>query len=310
MGYDSKHYPDCTWKPYAATSAFNTPIKAPPIDPRSDAMMAYTRFNIPQNRWTGAIGTADYMHPIYWATAADPLYAITLTQNWGTNPLQGAKVRMPAGARPAGGGDGHLGIVQPDGTEVCLWQAHVDETRKTITASWGGRGSITGDGTTVQPATAAWFGLAWQPRACELAAANIDHALFCVPTFVDPGPWAPAKGNAQTRKDVNWPNSLRPHTGQRLWLDLAWSDIDMLVIPPWQKAVLRALNRYGAYVGDTGHYGTVGVSFNIESQQPYVTFLGTNPLRDFAASLGASSLDIGPLLETLRPHFRWLGPLA
>lgn len=304
------HPPGCEFRYFNPSScAFNVAVpKNPAIDPRSDEMLHYTNFAIPQNRWSGATGSADYMHPIYWAADLDPYYRIKLTKGWGQNALNGASIRMPRGAKPAGGDDGHLGIVQPGPAfrTINLWQAKVDETLKTITASWGGSGLAVGDGITQAPATAAWFDLAFQVRACELAAANIDHALFCVPTFVEPDPWAPAKGNAQIRADSLWPLGKRPHTGQRLWLDMGWPEIDALQILPYEKAVLRAMSRYGAFVGDTGHYGTVGVSFNVESMQPYETFLGMNPIKDAAKSLGRSTVDIGPALQMVRDRMKWL----
>lgn len=310
MAFDATHYPDCTWRPYAADSPFNTPVKAPKLDPRSADMMAYTKFDIPQNKPTGTTGTADYGHPIYFGNEGDPTYTVKLTKGWGTQQMAtfyGAKIHAPRGLLPAGGGDGHLGIIdQATGTEYCFWQAKVDETSRVITASWGGYCDIWGMGVTSQPATAAWFGLSLHNRAVELAGGIFDHAAFIVPTFVDKPYWSPAKGNAQIASNALWPEGVRPHTGQRLWCDYTFAEIDALAEPSWGKALLRQFARYGGLVGDTGHYGTVGVNVMWESQQPYATFLRTNPLKDWLASQKMTSLPAGALLERHRAHFHWL----
>lgn len=307
LPYSAKNAPGCEFRFYAPGSALNADVgKNPKLDPRSAEMMRFCNFNIPQNRISGSTGSADYMHPVYFAVDVDPFYRVRLTKPWGANALSGASIRMPQGAKPAGGGDGHLCIVQPDGSTVDLWQARVDETARTITASWGGRGNLSGDGITDAPATAAWFGLAFQARACEIAAGLIDHALFIVPTFVDPGPWAPARGDAQTREDPSWPRGKRPHTGQRLWLDMLPAEIDSLAEPAWAKGFLRSASRKGMLVGDSGHYGTVGVSINVESMQPYETFLGVNPLKDYLRYYGLPYLNLGPVFERVRDRLHWL----
>ncbi len=305
--YSAKVYPDCTWRPYGPTSAFNTPVKNPSIASNSKAILDRLKFSGGANRYTGPIGSGDWMHPVYWGAPTDSAYTVKLVSdnsswmNSEQRTLFGAKVHAPKGMKPAGGGDGHLGVVdQTNGIEYSFWIARVDDAAKVITADGGGYVGIGGSGITQYPATAAHFGCsAGQIRACELAGANVDHALFLVVNKVASGPWLPAMGEASAGGDP----TTTPHNGQRLWLDMLWPEIDGLPEKPWGKAVLRALSRYGALVGDTGgESGVCGV--NSESQQPYVTFLGKNPMADFAKQQGG--LDLGAVLDKYKSRMKWL----
>jgi hypothetical protein len=43
--------------------------------------------------------------------------------------------------------------------------------------------------------------------------------------------------------------------GQHFFLDMSEAQIEALSAPAWQKTILRAMARYGLYVGDTGGNG-------------------------------------------------------
>jgi hypothetical protein len=71
--------------------------------------------------------------------------------------------------------------------------------------------------------------------------------------------------------------------GSHLWLDLTETDIDALVIPAWQKMILKALHNYGGYMGDTG-----GAGFGLQFESPftYTSFGRVDPLAAWAQSNG------------------------
>ncbi len=131
-------------------------------------------------------------------------------------------------------------------------------------------------------ATAADFGnLAGVIRAPELAAGRIDHALFLVIRCAasgnrfgfgtrhrggDDSAWVyPASGGSAPCRD----GSRAPPLGARLQLAMSERELNALPVPPWKRAILRALARYGAYVGDTGG---PGVGLQIESSLTYTAF--------------------------------------
>ena len=81
------------------------------------------------------------------------------------------QIPIPAGARPAGGSDGHMTVVTPEGWEYDFWQAKAPPAGGgTLTFAWGKRTRIDGIGHR-RRRTASGFGiLAGMIRAPELAA--------------------------------------------------------------------------------------------------------------------------------------------
>jgi hypothetical protein len=120
-------------------------------------------------------------------------------------------------------------------------------------------------------ATAAKFSnLQGRIRLEELEAGDIKHALFmyiyCVNDEVGGiklGPVYPAHGKARQCAPELLANA--PPTGSRFFYDRKPEDIDKLKIMPWKKVILKALSKYGAFVGDTaGSWG-----FEQESSYQY-----------------------------------------
>ena len=267
--------PATLWRPYADTSIFNTPL--PPqviIDPNSAALCAQVKADNP----SPILKAADpWSHPVYWAKDTDPLHTIYLREPWGTS-TQGLLVRIPADAKPEGefvnGADGHIAIIQPDGWEYDFWSDGykgvwtVIEPLK-ITASWGGRTMIDGDGLGAK-ATAAGYGLAaGNIRGEELAAGWIDHALFMVSRHTNG-----LKLNGATGKGSVQAGPY-PACGQRFYL--AYTEAELAALPPSPNTtIVKALARYGAYVGDTG-----GAFVKPESPLPYTTIGLPAPLAQF-----------------------------
>jgi hypothetical protein len=272
------------WRPYRSSSPFNTPIPAnPKLMPDSSAIVQrLLGFRQIEPLWVGTADTAaDYGRPSYRARRGDPVYVLRCAGRYCPMPIEGHRIRVPPGARPAGGGDGHMAIVQPDGWEYDLYEVRTPIQRAggVITTNGGGRTRINGRGTQVPGgATAARFGLlGGLVRAQELAAGRIDHALVFVSHCVSRRVVPPAAGRARTCTSIGKPEQNAPPTGARFQLALSRREIDELGLPPWKKAIVRAIARYGMYLSDTG-----GGFLVQESGSTYTSFRRRDALEIFA----------------------------
>ncbi|MDO8184235.1 hypothetical protein Q5424_00085 [Conexibacter sp. JD483] len=293
LGFKAGRWPGADWRPYAASSPFNQPIaRGVRVHPRSrEYIRQILAWSLPAAVVGGVAGTTDdYAHPTYWASRSDPVFTLRPTSSWGHPALRGVRIRIPRRARAAMGGDGHMTVVQPDGWEYDFWQAR-PQSGGVLRYTAGARLRIDGSGID-GGATAADFGnLAGIIRAPELAAGRIDHALFLVIRCAASGTrfgygarsrgagdsaWVyPAGGGGAPCRD----GSEAPPLGARLQLAMSERELAALPVPPWKRAILRALARYGAYVGDTGG---PGVGLQIESSLTYTAFGLPDPLVQLA----------------------------
>jgi len=96
---------------------------------------------------------------------------------------------------------------------------------------------------------------------------------------------------------------MAPPLGARLQLTMSRAQIAALPVPAWKKAILRALARYGGYVGDTGGDG---INFMFESSTMYTSFGFADPLVSFAQANGVRQsggryvFDIAPGVDWAR----------
>ncbi|MCQ7030002.1 hypothetical protein MRO55_26225, partial [Escherichia coli] len=72
----------------------------------------------------------------------------------------------------------------------------------------------------------------------------------------------------------------------RFQLTLTEAQISALNVPAWKKTILRAMARYGLYVGDTG---TSSWGIQLESGTTYTSFGTSDPFVTFARSAGISA---------------------
>jgi hypothetical protein len=161
-------------------------------------------------------------------------------------------VRIPAGAQTNGGSDHHLVILQPDGKELDMWVG----TRIGRAWSAGTRWVESSSGPAANclsvkrcgGANAAFFALgAGVVRPEEIAQGHIDHALALTTPITRRGFVACPAGHGDGRHDD--PNALP--IGAHVQLDPGL-DVARLPLPRWKKVIAVALQRYGAYVVDTG----------------------------------------------------------
>ncbi|MGH2928035.1 MAG: hypothetical protein ACRDL8_07530, partial [Solirubrobacteraceae bacterium] len=233
--------PVTCWRPYAPDSPFNRRIGDDPrLDPQSAAIVdQLASEGPPGSPVVGVAGTPrDFGHPAYYPRPGDPQYVLHCTKPWGRCPIEGDRVRIPLGARPAAGSDAHMAIVDlASGWEYDLWQAATPGgAGGTLDVAWGGRTRIDGSGLGSN-ATAAHFGLlAGVIRAPELRAGRIDHALLMV-TRCTSG-YVPPAAAGGSRCD-HTPNA--PKAGMRFQLEMSDAEIDRLPLPGWKRTILRAL---------------------------------------------------------------------
>lgn len=310
--------PPASWRPFSSTSPWNTPLGVADVThPNSDtyveSILELADHQENADVWdvgrlhAGWGDDHDYGHPIYFATSADPQVTLDRTTS-GTDAADGDVIHVPAGAAPAGaastdpGLDGHIAIVQPDGTEYDLWRAS-SPSGGTMAYAIGRVADIEGPGYGAG-ATASGFPLtAGIVRGPELAAGEIDHALFVVlkaganPTDlsfgygtvegevgVDGSSVFPANsGDARAEQLRNGGAGLTlPPMGARLRVNLTPTQIDALTVPNWHKAMLKALAEYGGYFGDTG--GSGFNPYQLESYQSYVSMGLPNPFTAYGAA--------------------------
>jgi hypothetical protein len=292
-GFGGGILPGANWRPYSPSSPFNTTTTGATVHPNSPAIVQQAlSWGPPADLIAGNAGTIhDWSHPAYYSLPSDPIYKLHATESWGVNSLEGMKIPVPEDARPAGGGDGHMTIVTPDGWEYDLWRAQAPPAGGgTLKFAWGGRTRVDGDGLR-SGATAADFGsLAGMIREPELAAGHINHALFivlkCVAqgTSFGDGVKATSYGSSYvypaTHGGSGCANANLPPMGAHFMLAMSGTQIAALPVPSWKKTILTALARYGGYVGDTGGPG-FGLMF--ESSASYISLGLPDPLMLFGA---------------------------
>lgn len=280
---------DGTWRPYAGDSPFNTPIPADARrHPDSDRIIArLTGFGAPEPVEVGTAGTEfDFSHPVYVSTPGDPRFTLECYETaFGDCPIEGHVIRIPDAARPAAGGDAHLTVLDPrSGWEYDLYKVRSKPRGGgRLVFRFGGRTRLDGPGVG-SAATAAGFGsAAGIVRGAELEGGRIEHALFLVATCVGAEPVAPATGNGRRCSQIGKPMDGAPPMGARIRLRMSPEEIARVPGTPAKRAILRAMARYGMYLGDTG---TASWSVQLESPESHVALGFPDPVADVAARQG------------------------
>jgi hypothetical protein len=254
--------------------AFTSPIGASPVlDSKSSTW----------STWLGGSSTSlgparallyAFGLPIYYADATTPRVRVIVDNepDWGTNDLSQQLVPIPANAVANSGSDGKIVIVDSTAGKVYdLWAAQVVNGQ--WHAAWGGVYALDGSGSSPNPdytsTTREGVPVAtpWpQPtsrdtgsgvssyqgvvRTREIANGSIDHALvFATDHACGPSSTGPYRFPATTT-DGNYTGSDCIPEGTRIQLDPSINVDAIPGITPGEKAVAKALQRYGAYVND------------------------------------------------------------
>lgn len=234
---------------YANSAFINTPVPATAsLDPNSANMVS--------SALASYQGSANFSNsdawgiPIVSGDTQSPLYSIGCQYYWCTTNF--APVHIPAMAQPNTGSDGHLAILQPDGSEMDAWIAQHTSAGWTSGERWltSATGPAVNCGTYegCGGADVAGFALAAGIiRPEEIAQGHIDHALIITTPMTRQGYTACPANNSDGKHTS--PNALP--IGAHVQLDPN-VNVASLAIPAWEKVIATALQRYGAYVGDTG----------------------------------------------------------
>ena len=308
--FSARRSPGACWRPYGAASPFNQRL---PPQPRvaagsAAAVAALTADGGPAPLVFGTTGSdEDWGHPIFWSRRSDPLFTVRCARtDWGRCAIEGHRIRIPDAARAAGGGDGHLAVVdQARGWEYDLWQVRSKPRGGgTIVVSWGGRTRFgPGSDGLGSDATAAHFGLlAGVLRPAELVAGSIRHALT-VKIDCDGGfSVYPAMGRGAKCDDT----AGAPPQGARFQLTMSETEIRALAAPRWKRAILLAMARYGFFVEDTG-----GSPWDlaVESGASFKSFGRPDPWEIFARAAGAEREADGDYRLDVASGIDWRGRL-
>lgn len=291
-------------RPGDTTSPFNQVVDKTKVHPRSQAkvdwLISFDDNDTPRGLadlviWDREASGKSAAHALCTATTSDPEYTIRQHADWFPQN-NGQKLRIPRDAEAGQDGwDYQLSVKQPDGSTWELYKLERDPVRPDDWSSsvphprdpnggdvWMracGRGNpstlVSGYG----EATQGHFDLAaGQITGEEMAAGKVNHALFAVVPgmarsgfFVEPVPNVGGK----PRPPVGGTDKIE--VGQRLFLNMGAKAIEALAIQPWEKAIYKALARYGAIVADGGGPSTVLLSLEPLSGSTYTAFGKPDP---------------------------------
>ena len=248
--------PGTSWRPYEDGAAWNRGTSDATRHPNSAALVEYLRSTASGRMQNIAVPDDTGSAPIYYADADDPQYTIWCRKWISSCEVNGKTVRIPSAAKPTPAYDRHLVSVQPDGTEVDLWESDVPSgTGGTLYASHGGMTRIDGDSTGSDAVASQTGAMAGQFRSVNWQADRINHALqLIIPR--DSGSYVYPAGKTGASDPATSPVPM----GQ--WFKLDVTDTDLAAQPPWRRAIYRAMRDYGLFVVDTG------ASFMIAHENP------------------------------------------
>lgn len=245
-------------RPYAASSAWNTPIgPSPTTNPNSTTYLDTLTA-------TGATLTSDvdqYTIAVHCVTASTPRTTVTFTGYYsdyltGTRTGHGyaptiTDLPIPTGLTPPAGTDAQVVIWdQTNNIEYGFWQFAWQNGHATATNGYAIRTDPTSPGRFADGLAGRGAGLPYLAglvRPDELAAGHIDHALafgYHFPSHDHVFPASKSDGKGTTGTDLP--------EGTRLQLDptLTPADLTALGVNPQGQIIAKALQQYGMYVVD------------------------------------------------------------
>jgi hypothetical protein len=266
-----------------ATSAFiNQPVAGSPALASNSAAMVTAAITSAGSS-ANFSNNADWGVPIMTADPQSSSYNVGCQYYYCDHSF--ADMHIPTSAQPNTGSDGHLVVLQPDGSELDLWGGQHTSTGWTSGSRWvesaSGPANNCATQTACGGADVANFALAaGLVRPEEIAQGHIDHALAITTPDTRQGYIAcPATNSDGKHTD---PNALP--IGAHIQLNPS-INVANLNIPSWQKVIATALQKYGAYVTDTG--GSLAVQAE------------SNGGRSYNAWTKAGVPDTGPSLADL-----------
>ena len=291
--------PPACWRPYRPESPFNLEI---PRDAKELENSEEISGKLVESGPIGPIPAGDperdFGIATYHTQPGDPTKTVTCVEDFGgTCDLEGVEVPMPPNAIPSGvwplaepddDWDSHITVIDHDsGLEYDLWNIR-EMDNDSISIKWGGVTNVRGYGLGSEAVASENGAIAGMVRAEELRAGKIDHALAlfvpCTEGYVYPA----TKGGLDC-SDNGFDAEDRPAMGAHFQLP---ADPEVLSdAPRWKRAILEALDRYGAYVVDTS--GTEGIwGVKHESPNGYTSQGQDDPFVKLAIDSGIAGADI------------------
>jgi len=270
--FSATNQPAC-WQPFTATSPLNSQL---PASPKLASYSSQVMSHLATYNWQFTSSTAFKFEvstdsrPVYFAHPSDPLIKLVSCsgscKDQSGASIVGTSFHVPLNAVPGTNGDSHTDVIETDtGDEYGFWQASVNFTNDTMTATNGDKlSTVTDSGVQLQVgADAAHIALSGGlVRPAELLAGTIKHALVldvpCVangstsgiPSSVYPalylsGHTIASDGCLDSSKGDG------PPYGSLFKLNMSDAEIAASGAPSWEKTIMTALAHYGAYVSDT-----------------------------------------------------------
>jgi hypothetical protein len=255
------------WRPFADTSVWNTPIASGAAVDSSSAALIGDLSSI-SGQTTIWINIQSYSVPVYWVDAATAANSTVMAALGGTGFRMGAAsdsvaagsgpAPIPSGAMPAAGTDQHLAIVDRQARmEWAFWDA--DHSSGSWTAGEASTQDLSGSGVRPPERDNPWWA-GHGPRACgfgliaglitvdDIQAGTINHALVIAYPHIRSSTYTPPASSAQgTTSDAIPTRGIL--CGARIQLDPTL-DLSTLSLSPSGLTIARALQVYGAFVGD------------------------------------------------------------
>lgn len=254
------------WRPYSDLSPWNTPIGAnPSIDPDSESLIADFESSSEYGEHLD-VNIEGFSIPLFWADASTPRVSITCEVGGhgfvGDNGMSAtAEIPMPSGAVPDPESDHHLLIIDTGtNTEYGLWNAQ--DSGGTWTCGLGALQDLNGDGVRPLAAVADPWWEAHGPRACgyglvaglirpeEVEAGVIEHALVIAYPHVRSGFYVSPASTAQASNGAGAEPDRGIPCGGRIQYDPSIDVSTLEGVTPAGQVILRALQTYGAFIGD------------------------------------------------------------
>ena len=244
------------YRAYPSTSYWNKPLPLDaPIDPKSDQMIAYLRNDSTTNfiQLSGASPGGSWGNPIYWSDSGDPTYAMR-SNCTAKMPPEFGSIRIPVGAKPDPTTDAAMTVYdRSKGLAYATFHTEFNASNHTWTACGGTVSYLTSNGLDgdvaasdesrnhghrgVPPPT---YAVRWD----EVASGRITHMLKisvntsrCEHVF-------PMIGDECGTNDT-----YAPPEGTRIRIKPS-IDLTKLGLNPAALVIARALQRYGAIIGD------------------------------------------------------------
>jgi hypothetical protein len=253
------------WRPYSDTSPWNTPIPSDAaLEPDSAGLIADFESSSQYGEHLD-VNLDSYSVPLFWADADTPRHTITCRVGGhgfvGDNGMDAtAEIPIPDDAAPDPESDHHLLIIdRSTHTEYGLWDAQ--EADGVWTCGLGALQDLSGEGVRPLAEVADPWWEAHGPRACgyglsaglirpeEIEAGVIEHALIVAYPHIRAGMYVSPASTAQAANGAGAQSDRGIPCGGRIQYDPS-IDVDSLETSDAGKTILRALQIYGAYVGD------------------------------------------------------------